>query len=292
MNKCPSFPTFSLTFLVILFLIFWEFRMSTVYHFHSLPTSNPSVSFLLPPKSMTSLSHTYYIHNRLSPFSVAHTHTYLGLTITFGSPIMGRSQQPLIVCSSGWHVALWYPPHVGMPTGIIAVQGLSRWPHYYAMVLWIQHPCVYQTLSSSWHYCSGSYVFLIRLPWSSPSHDWLAYCFEQWQGNLSWWDHLREQILSQGKKKKKERGRRWNHGHTVVVKGTPTMTWTPLPNARLLKFPPLPRSANRIFKKMDSRGKSRAKPQLYMTEIGNSLPDKHVSLFSLMHTSWEHVRFL
>lgn len=123
MNKCPSFPTFSLTFLVILFLIFWEFHMSTVYHFYSLPTSNPSVSFLLPPKSMTSLSHTYYIHNRLSPFSVAHTHTYLGLTITFGSPIMGRSQQPLSVCSSGWHVALWYPPHVGMPTGIIAVQG-------------------------------------------------------------------------------------------------------------------------------------------------------------------------
>lgn len=43
------------------------------WNFHSLPTSNPSVSFLLPPKSMT-----YYIHNWLSPFSVAHIPMYLG----------------------------------------------------------------------------------------------------------------------------------------------------------------------------------------------------------------------
>lgn len=103
---------------------------------------------------------------------------------------------------------------------------------------------------------------------------------------------LKRTNLVSRQKEKKERGRRWNHGYTVVVKGTPTMTWTPLPNACLLKFPPLPRSTTHIFKKMDSRGKSRAKPQLYMREIGNFLPDKHVSLFSLMHTSWERVRFL
>lgn len=103
--------------------IFNFLRISYEYwNFHSLPTSNPSVSFLLPPKSMTSLSHMYYIHNWLRPFSVAHIHMYLGWPLLLALLSWGALSSHWF-CSSGWHVALWYPPHVGMPTGIIAVQG-------------------------------------------------------------------------------------------------------------------------------------------------------------------------
>lgn len=85
--------------------------------------------------------------------------------------------------------------------------------------------------------------------------------------------------------RQKEKEKKGEEGETMVIQRSSRAHPTPLPNARLLKFPPLPRNAACIFKKLDSRGKSRAKPQLYMGETGNSLPDKHVSLFSLMHIS-------